>query len=139
MKIERALVVARKARIRRHIPSGATAQDDTIATPPKWPVSRDARGCFVKGGGGGPGRPPRDALKDAYIADLFAVWKKHGRQAIRQLCEETGSIFASDLKPRREQEAQFKINGWIEGLSKAHISKAKRCTNNDPIDTQAGG
>jgi hypothetical protein len=76
VKIERALVVARKARIRRHIPSGATAQDGTVATPPKWPVLRDARGCFVKGGGGGPGRPPRDALRDAYIADLFAVWKK---------------------------------------------------------------
>jgi hypothetical protein len=94
VKIERALVVARKARIRRHIPSApAATQDDAVATPPKWPVLRDARGCFVKGGGGGPGRPPRDALRDAYIADLFAVWKKHGRQAIRQLCEENPAAY----------------------------------------------
>jgi len=85
VKIDQALMVARKARIRRHVPHGAAARDDAVATPSARPVLRDARGCFVKGGRG---RPPRDALGEAYTADLFLAWRRHGKHALRQLCEE---------------------------------------------------
>ena len=88
MKIDQALMVARKARIRRHVPHGAAARDDAVATPSARPVLRDARGCFVKGGRGGPGRPPCDALREAFTADLFLAWRRHGKHALRQLCEE---------------------------------------------------
>ena len=91
MRIDQALAIAGKARIRRRI---AAQDDNTEVPPPERPIElRDARGRYLKGWAGGPGRPPRDALRDAHIADLFAVWKKHGRQAIRQLCEENPAAY----------------------------------------------
>jgi hypothetical protein len=51
-------------------------------------VLRNVRGRFVKGHAGGPGRPPRDCLREGFTGDLLAVWRRHGRQALRQLCEE---------------------------------------------------
>ena len=54
---------------------------------------RDTRGRYLPGGTGGPGRPPRDLLREAYVDDLFAVWKRHGRKAIRQLAEENPAAF----------------------------------------------
>jgi hypothetical protein len=90
VKLTRALEIAGKARIRRRI----AAPSDNTEAPPERPVAlRDARGRYLKGWAGGPGRAPRDALRDAYIADLFAVWKKHGRQAIRQLCEQNPAVY----------------------------------------------
>jgi hypothetical protein len=90
MRIDQALAIAGRARIRRRI----AAPSDNTEAPPARPIElRDARGRYLKGWAGGPGRAPRDALRDAYIADLFAVWKKHGRQAIRQLCEENPAVY----------------------------------------------
>jgi hypothetical protein len=54
---------------------------------------RDVRGRFVKGHAGGPGRPPRDCLREAFTSDLLAVWRRHGKQALRQLCEERPAAF----------------------------------------------
>jgi hypothetical protein len=48
-------------------------------------VLRDGRGRFVKGT---VGRPPRDCLREAFAADLFLIWRRHGKQALRQLCQE---------------------------------------------------
>jgi hypothetical protein len=96
VKIERALAIAARARVRRRISSDpAVAQSDGTGamSSSERLVLRDARGRFVKGHAGGPGRPPRDCLREAYTADLFAVWKKRGRQAIRQLCEENPAAY----------------------------------------------
>jgi hypothetical protein len=93
MKLDQALAIAGKARIRRRIaaPSDNTEQ---VAPPPARPVAlRDARGRYLKDWAGGPGRPPRDLLREAYVDDLFAVWKRHGRKAIRQLAEENPAAF----------------------------------------------
>jgi hypothetical protein len=54
---------------------------------------RDARGRYLKGWAGGPGRPPRDALRELYVDGFFNVWKTHGRKAIRQLAEENPGAF----------------------------------------------
>jgi hypothetical protein len=57
VKIERALAVAARARIRRRIDSAL--QSDSKRTSSERPiVLRDVRGRFVKGHAGGPGRPP---------------------------------------------------------------------------------
>ena len=94
MEIGRALIVARKARITRHVPSDAAAQGDIVANSRSArPFLRDERGCFAKGGCGGPGRPPRDALREAYVTDLFLIWKRRGRHVIRQLAEENPAAY----------------------------------------------
>ncbi len=76
MKLDRALAIAGKARIRRYaLPSRTEA--------PSSPSSeRDARGRYLPRWRGGPGRPPRDALRELYVDDLFHVWKRHGRKVI---------------------------------------------------------
>jgi hypothetical protein len=85
MRIDQALAIAGRARIRRRI----AAPEDNTEAPPERPIAlRDERGRYLKGWAGGPGRPPRDLLREAYVADLFAVYKRYGRQAIRQLAEE---------------------------------------------------
>jgi hypothetical protein len=54
-------------------------------------------------------------------------------RALHQLCEERP---AADL--RREQEAQFKINGWMEGpIESAHIKGKERVPYDYPTDTEA--
>jgi len=32
-------------------------------------------------------------LRELYIDDLFAIWKKHGRQVIKQLAEEHPAVY----------------------------------------------
>jgi hypothetical protein len=54
---------------------------------------RDARGRYLKGWVGSPGRPPRNALRELYIDDLFAVWKRHGRQEIAQIAREEPLVY----------------------------------------------
>ena len=93
VKLARALEIAGKARIRRRI---AAPEDNTeqVASPSERPVAlRDARGRYLKGWAGGPGRAPRDALRELYVADLFAVWKRHGRQALEQVCREAPATY----------------------------------------------
>ena len=93
VKLARALTIAGRARIRRRIaaPSDNAAQ---VAPPPARPVAlRDTRGRYLKGWAGGPGRAPRDALREMYVDDLFAVWKRHGRQALRQVCQEDPATY----------------------------------------------
>jgi hypothetical protein len=88
VKLTRALAIAGKARIRRRI---AAPRDNTeqVAPPSERPSAlRDSSGRYLLGWAGGPGRPPRDALREMYIDDLFAVWKRHGRQALQQVCRE---------------------------------------------------
>ena len=92
VKIDRALAVAARARIRRHVSSdpAATQGDNTegIASFERTIALRDVRGRFVKGHAGGPGRPPRDCLREALNGDLLLSWSRHGRQALRQLRQE---------------------------------------------------
>jgi hypothetical protein len=90
VKLTRALEIAGKARIRRRI----AAPSDNTEAPPARPIElRDARGRYLKGWAGGPGRAPRDALREMYVHDLFAVWKRHGRQALRQVCQEDPATY----------------------------------------------
>ena len=90
VKLTRALEIAGKARIRRRI----AAPSDNTEAPPARPIElRDARGRYLKGWAGGPGRAPRDALRELYVDDLFAVWKRHGRQALRQVCREDPATY----------------------------------------------
>ena len=90
MKIDQALAIAARARVRRRISSDTAIESDGTGTrsPAEWLILRDVRGRFVKGHAGGPGRPPRDCLREAFTSDLLAVWRRHGRQALRQPCEE---------------------------------------------------
>ena len=90
VKLTRALEIAGKARIRRRI---AAPSDNTEASPERPVALRDARGRYLKGWAGGPGRAPRDALREMYVDDLFAVWKRHGRQALRQVCQEDPATY----------------------------------------------
>ena len=99
MKIEQALKIAARARVRRYIP-GAEAPSQSppperSASPPleRPPALRDARGCFAKGWAGGPGRPKgqgggRDDLREALTSDLFHVWRRHDKHMLQQFCEE---------------------------------------------------
>ena len=94
MRIDQALAIAGRARIRRRIAAPSDAGSERVAPSSERPSAlRDSQGRFLKGWVGGPGRPPRDALRELYIDDLFAIWKKHGRQAIRQLCEENPAAY----------------------------------------------
>jgi hypothetical protein len=93
VKLARALEIAGRARVRRHIPapSDTTAQ---VARPSERPVAlRDSRGRYVLGWAGGPGRPPRDVLRELFVDDLFAVYKRHGREVITRLAEENPAAF----------------------------------------------
>jgi hypothetical protein len=87
VKIDRALAIAARARIRRRVSSDVVSQSDGIGATSSS-EQRDVRGRFLRGHGGGPGRPPRDCLRDAFAADLFLIWRRHGRQVLRQLCQE---------------------------------------------------
>ena len=87
MKIDRALAIAVRARIRRRISSDVVAEIDSRRTM-SAERSRDVRGRFARGDVGGPGRPPRDCLREALNGDLFLSWRRHGRQALRQLRQE---------------------------------------------------
>jgi hypothetical protein len=88
VKLDQALTIAGKARIRRRIAASNDAAEQVASSSDRPVALRDPHGRFLKGWAGGPGRPPRDLLREAYIDDLFAVWKRHGRHAIRQLCQE---------------------------------------------------
>jgi hypothetical protein len=90
MRIDQALAIAGRARIRRRI---AAPEDNTEAPPERPAALRDARGRYLKGWAGGPGRAPRDALRELYVNDLFAVYKRHGRQALRQVCQEDPATY----------------------------------------------
>ena len=93
VKLARAQEIAGKARIRRRI---AAPEDNTeqVASPSERPVAlRDSRGRYLLGWAGGPGRPPRDVLRELYVDDLFAVYKRHGREVIRRLAEEDPAAF----------------------------------------------
>jgi len=94
VKIERALAIAARARVRRRISSDAAVQSDGTGamSSSERLVLRDARGRFVKGHAGGR-RPPRDCLREAFTSDLLAVWRRHGKQALRQLCQEQPSSY----------------------------------------------
>jgi hypothetical protein len=88
VKIDRAQAIAARARIRRrHISSDVVAEIDSRQTM-SAERSRDVRGRFVKGHAGGPGRPPRDCLREAFTNDLFSIWRRHGKQVLRQLRQE---------------------------------------------------
>ena len=91
MKLARALEIAGKARIGRRIaaPSGTT-EAPSLERPV---ANRDARGRYLPGWAGGPGRPPRDLLREAYVDDLFVVWKRHGRRALRQVCQDDPAAY----------------------------------------------
>ena len=83
MRIDHALAIAGRARIRRRTAAPSDAASERVAPSSERPSAlRDSLGRFLKGWVGGPGRPPRDALRELYIDDLFAIWKKHGRQVI---------------------------------------------------------
>ena len=111
MKIDRALAIAARARIRRRVSSdAAAAQNDSIGAI-SASEQRDVRGRFVRGHTGGPGRPPRDCLREAFADDLFHVWRRHGKQALRQLCRKEpesylrlmASLVGSKTRSSREQ------------------------------------
>jgi hypothetical protein len=86
VRVDQALVIAARARVRRRISSDAVAESNSTRTMPSE-RSRDVRGRFVKGHAGGPGRPPRDCFR-ALNGDMFLSWRRHGRQALRQLRQE---------------------------------------------------
>ena len=82
MKLDRALQIASKARIRRY----ALPPRTEVATPASPSSERDRRGVS-------PGRPPRDALREAYHSDLYWTWRRFGRSALRELAEQAPGKF----------------------------------------------
>ncbi len=105
MQIDRALEIAARARMRRpkkpRRRAGAAQLDETTLpgerapsderTAASTPDIRDTRGHYLPGWRGGPGRPKgsRNRLTEAFLDDLLAEWQKHGRKAIRRLCEQS--------------------------------------------------
>jgi hypothetical protein len=107
VRVDRALAIAARARIRRRVPSdAAAAQNDSIGAKASS-EQRDTRGRFVRGHAGGPGRPPRDCLREAFAADLFLVWRRHGKQAAPTLPGGAQLLSADHDEPRREQDSSF--------------------------------
>jgi hypothetical protein len=47
-------------------------------------------GRFLSGIKGGPGRPPgsRNKLGEAFVADVYAKWQKHGGAALERMIEQ---------------------------------------------------
>jgi hypothetical protein len=120
MKIEQALKIAGRARVRRYIPgeeiiteaSSALPQSPASPPPKRPPAVRDARGCFAKGWAGGPGRPKgqgggRDDLREALTSDLFHVLRRHGKHMLQQFCEENPGgylrLMATMVQPARRE------------------------------------
>lgn len=60
------------------------------------PLPKDAKGRFITGHKGGPGRPvgSRPKLSAMFWDDLWAVWQKEGRVVMRRLVEEDPVAFA---------------------------------------------
>ena len=76
VRIDHALAIAGRARIRRRTAAPSDAASERVAPSSERPSAlRDGQGRFLRGWVGGPGRPPRDALRELYIDDLFAIWK----------------------------------------------------------------
>jgi hypothetical protein len=88
--IVKIVAIAAQARVRRHISSDAAVKGDGTGTrsSSERVILRDAHGRFVQGHVGDPGRPPRDCLREAFTSDLLAALRRHGKRALRQLCEE---------------------------------------------------
>ena len=87
MKIDRALQIVSRARIRRYA-------FPTRTEAPSPSSERDARGRFLQGHVGvSPGRPPRDELREMYIDDLFHSWRYGGRAAIRRLIKQDPATY----------------------------------------------
>jgi hypothetical protein len=80
MKIEQALRIAAEARIgpRRNLGADPAA------------AGRDARGHYLKGSAGGPGRPKGSAnrLGKAFVDDLLHEWQKYGRRTLLRLSKQ---------------------------------------------------
>ncbi len=91
MRIDQALEIARKARIRRY---AMPARNDAVSSSEPSP-QRGSNGRYLRGHlPSSRGRPPgREELRTLFINDVFAVWKTHGRAAIRQLAEDSPAIY----------------------------------------------
>jgi hypothetical protein len=87
VKIERALAVAARARIRRRIDSALQSEQGNDIIGEADRVARCA-GPFCKRPRWWPGTAAAPCLREGFTGDLLAVWRRHGRQALRQLCEE---------------------------------------------------
>ena len=57
---------------------------------------RNTKGQFIKGHKGGPGRPlgSRVKLEEEMVADMCAVWKEHGKQALETIAIREPAKFA---------------------------------------------
>jgi hypothetical protein len=66
---------------------------------------RNARGQFILGHKGGPGRPKgaRNKLGESFIADVFADWTAHGAGVLAEVREKSPAIYlrvVASLVPR---------------------------------------
>ena len=66
---------------------GAKPGDLPVEQPTPTGEPRDSRGRFKSGNIGGPGRPPgsRNALGEAFVADVYEDWTKHGEAVLAQV------------------------------------------------------
>ena len=56
---------------------------------------RNARGRFVTGNSGGPGRPTgsRNRLGEEFLGDLYADWAEHGASVIAEVREKSPAVY----------------------------------------------
>jgi hypothetical protein len=72
---------------------------------------RDAKGRFVMGSNGGPGRPKgsRNALGEAFIEDVYRKWKRHGAEVIDAVIRDRPADFLKVCAGLLPKEAELNM------------------------------
>lgn len=95
------------------------ARNNAPETQPKKVVGRPFQP-------GNPGRPKgsRNKLNEAFVADFFAAWEEHGKDALIKVAQEDPSTFvrvAASLLPR-----QVKVEHTINELTDEQLEQRAR-------------
>jgi hypothetical protein len=89
------------------------------------PEQDEKTGRFVPGNNGGGGRPKgsRNRLGEAFLVDLYADWKAHGIDVVRQVREENPAVYlkivstlVSDLDTNANGQAGVTVVNVITGV-----------------------
>jgi hypothetical protein len=89
---------------------------------------RDVRGRFVKGHPGCSRWSSRDPLRQLFENDMFVVWRRSGRAALHQLCQEAPAKYFQLMVAVTRPPAHRDHRAIIEILSDKTLSDAAKIT-----------
>ena len=84
---------------------------------------KDARGRFLTGNIGGPGRPKgsRNRLGEHFIEALFQDWSKHGPLVIERVRESNPAIYLKIVASLLPQQMAVEVSDGFEEMNKEDL------------------